>query len=130
MRFFILFAALVLVIPASASAQVMRQVDPKKEQSIVTAKLKLESPAFVNGGEIPLRYTYQGGDVYRGMDISPPLVWSNVPRNTQSFVLIVEDPDAPDPAAPERTWIHWVVYDLPASMKGLPEGIHSFPAGV
>jgi Raf kinase inhibitor-like YbhB/YbcL family protein len=79
--------------------------------------LTLSSPCFSHGGEIPRRCT---GD---GPDESPPLAWSGAPDGTKSFALIVDDPDAPDPAAPRRTWVHWVVCDLPASATSLPEGV-------
>lgn len=79
--------------------------------------LLLTSPAFEHGGEIPRQYTCDGADR------SPPLVWSGVPPGTRSLVLIVEDPDAPDPAAPKRLWIHWILYDMPPDGSGLPEGV-------
>lgn len=83
----------------------------------------LESSAFNHNGPIPLRYTCQGEDV------SPPLRWSGVPHGCQSLVLIVDDPDAPDPAAPQRTWVHWVLYNIPPSTTGLPEAVRDLPAG-
>lgn len=78
--------------------------------------LKLESPAFRNKGLIPVQFTCEGNDV------SPPLHWSEGPQGTKSFALIVDDPDAPDPAAPQRTWVHWVVYNIPADIKMIKEG--------
>lgn len=81
--------------------------------------LLLTSPAFSNNGEIPKQYTCDGGDT------SPALMWSGVPAGTKSLVLIVDDPDAPDPAAPRMTWVHWVLYNLPADSTGLPEGVTS-----
>lgn len=78
--------------------------------------LRLASPAFSHQGEIPSRYTSDG------QDVSPPLEWSGVPEGTRSFALVVEDPDAPDPRAPTRTWVHWVVYGLPAGAHQLAEG--------
>jgi Raf kinase inhibitor-like YbhB/YbcL family protein len=77
--------------------------------------LKLTSPVFSEGGDIPAKYTCEGADV------SPPLEWSGVPEGTRSLVLIVDDPDAPDPEAPKMTWVHWVVFNLPADDGGLPE---------
>ena len=77
--------------------------------------MKLESAAFSANGDIPPRFTCDGED------ISPPLSWSGLPDGTQSLVLIVDDPDAPDPAAPKRTWVHWVLYNLPPNVPGLPE---------
>lgn len=87
--------------------------------------MTLASPAFGHGQEIPVQYTCEGSDR------SPPLAWSDVPDGTRSLVLIVDDPDAPDPAAPQRTWVHWVLYNLPPSATGLPEGAASaaLPAG-
>ena len=79
--------------------------------------LILTSPAFSNDGEIPRRYTCEGND------ISPPLVWSGTPQGTKSLVLVVDDPDAPDPAAPKMTWVHWLLYNLPPTTEGLPEGV-------
>lgn len=83
--------------------------------------LTLISPAFSDNGAIPARYTCEGDDV------SPPLTWSGAPPATRSFVLIVDDPDAPDPKAPRMTWVHWVVYDLPATATGLRAGVESLP---
>lgn len=80
------------------------------------AMLTLSSSAFSNGGAIPARHTCDGDDV------SPPLAWSGAPAGTKSFALIVDDPDAPDPAAPKRVWVHWVLYDLPPDTTALPEG--------
>ena len=87
--------------------------------------LTLASPAFSQQGGIPTRYTCEGED------ISPPLSWSDVPEGTQSFTLIVDDPDAPDPQAPRMTWVHWALYNLPATARALPEGINpeALPAG-
>jgi Raf kinase inhibitor-like YbhB/YbcL family protein len=87
--------------------------------------LTLTSTAFKNGENIPAKYTCDGED------ISPPLSWSGVPPEALSLVLVVEDPDAPDPAAPQRTWAHWVLYDIPPDSKGLMEGVRSseLPAG-
>ena len=77
--------------------------------------LTLRSSAFSNGGAIPKRYTCDGED------ISPPLEWSGVPGNARSLALIVDDPDAPDPKAPKRVWVHWVVYNPTAADGALPE---------
>jgi Raf kinase inhibitor-like YbhB/YbcL family protein len=80
--------------------------------------LALTSPAFAQGGEIPAAHTCEGAD------LSPPLAWSQVPPGTASLALIVDDPDAPDPAAPKGTWVHWVVYNLPPQ-GSLAEGAKS-----
>jgi hypothetical protein len=106
-----------LVLAALAS------MDVRAEEPSMT--LTMTSTAFTEGGVIPSKYTCEG------RDISPPLAWSGVPDNTKSLVLIIDDPDAPDPKAPRVTWVHWVLYDLPpsaralvedASARGLPSG--------
>jgi Raf kinase inhibitor-like YbhB/YbcL family protein len=75
------------------------------------------STAFSPNGEIPKRYTCDG------QDVSPPLAWSGLPEGTKSLVLIVDDPDAPDPAAPKMTWVHWVLYNIPPDASELAEGV-------
>src|SRR5438309_1992941 len=70
----------------------------------------LTSSAFRSGQVIPTQYTCDGANM------SPPLAWTDLPRNTQSLALIVEDPDAP-----RGIWTHWVVYNLDPNMDGLPE---------
>ncbi len=87
--------------------------------------LTLHSPAFAPGGEIPKQFTCDGGDR------SPPLEWTGAPPGARSYTFIVDDPDAPDPKAPKTTWVHWVLYDIPASVSGLPEGADakSLPPG-
>ena len=75
----------------------------------------LNSPAFQPNGHIPSKYTCEGED------ISPPLAWEGVPNGAKSIVLIIDDPDAPDPRAPKTVWVHWVVYNMPADTKSLPE---------
>jgi Raf kinase inhibitor-like YbhB/YbcL family protein len=87
--------------------------------------LTLTSPAFAPGEEIPSRFTCEGEDV------SPALAWEGVPASAASLALIVDDPDAPDPKNPRMTWVHWVLYNLPASTAGLPEKIAAadLPAG-
>ena len=81
--------------------------------------LILGSPAFAHHGAIPARHTCEGGDR------SPPLHWAGAPAGTRSFALLVDDPDAPDPAAPRMTWVHWVLYNLPADCTSLAEGLAS-----
>jgi Raf kinase inhibitor-like YbhB/YbcL family protein len=73
--------------------------------------MRLSSTAFSDGAAIPRRYTCDGEDV------SPPLRWSDTPREAQSFVLLCDDPDAP-----AGTWRHWAVYNIPNTETGLPEG--------
>ena len=84
---------------------------PSKEVPMSSA-LTLSSPAFAYGETIPRRYTCDGED------LSPPLAWQNAPEGTQAWALIMDDPDAP-----MGTWVHWVLYDLPAETTTLPEGV-------
>jgi Raf kinase inhibitor-like YbhB/YbcL family protein len=87
--------------------------------------LAIVAPAFADGGEIPTLFTCEG------QDLSPALEWTSVPDAAQSLVLIVDDPDAPDPKAPKMTWVHWVLYNLPPSTKGLAQAVspRDLPAG-
>ena len=79
--------------------------------------MKLTSRNFENQGDIPETHTCDG------KDISPELAWTDVPKGTKSLVLIVDDPDAPDPAKPRMTWVHWVLYNIPVTAVSLPEGV-------
>lgn len=85
--------------------------------------LELRSTVFAHAGEIPAKYTCEG------QNVSPPLDWSGLPPGTKSLVLIVDDPDAPDPAAPKMTWVHWLLYNIPASVSSLPEAMQQLPTG-
>ena len=75
--------------------------------------LTIASPAFDHGESIPARFTCEGKDV------SPALAWDGVPDGTKSLALIVDDPDAPDPAAPKMVWVPWVLHHLPSAAGGL-----------
>jgi Raf kinase inhibitor-like YbhB/YbcL family protein len=79
----------------------------------------IQSPAFIHNEIIPMQYTCEG------RDISPALEWTSVPEGTESLALIVDDPDAPDPKAPKMTYVHWVLYNIPANVPGLKEAIES-----
>lgn len=87
--------------------------------------MELRSSAFVHQGEIPRKHTCDGED------LSPPLAWSEMPAGTKSLALIVDDPDAPDPKAPQRVYVHWVLYNIPPDTSGLAAAIRpaSLPAG-
>ena len=78
--------------------------------------MKISSTAFENGGNIPVKYTCDGEDV------SPPLSWEGVPQEAVSLALICDDPDAP-----MGTWVHWVLFNIPPDVKGLPENIPPQP---
>jgi Raf kinase inhibitor-like YbhB/YbcL family protein len=84
-----------------------------------TTMLTLTSSAFSAQQAIPKKYTCEGSDS------SPPLAWSGVPAGAKSLALIVDDPDAPDPNAPRMTWVHWVLYNIPATTASLPESASS-----
>lgn len=87
--------------------------------------MTITSTAFAPGAAMPALYTCEG------KDISPPLAWSGAPVGTKSLALIVDDPDAPDPAAPKMTWVHWVLYDIAPATNGLPEAVKAsaLPSG-
>lgn len=84
------------------------ETPPRGGQAMV---FNLSSPAFNQGAAIPRKYTCDGED------LSPPLQWTEPPADTRSLALISDDPDAP-----VGTWVHWVVYNLPAGIRSLPEG--------
>lgn len=104
---FVLLATLLLIVTG-------------KENSMA---MEITSTAFSNNNEIPQCYTC------KGKNVSPPLAWSGIPSQAKSLVLIVDDPDAPDPRAPKMTWVHWVLYNLPPDSEGLPEGVEDLPRG-
>lgn len=79
-------------------------------------RLTVTSPAFAAYAAIPPKHTCEGEDR------SPPLDITGIPPSAKTLALVMDDPDAPDPAAPKRVWVHWVVYDLPVSTTKLPEG--------
>jgi Raf kinase inhibitor-like YbhB/YbcL family protein len=79
--------------------------------------MHITSTAFAAMTAIPRRHTCEGED------LSPPLAWSGVPAGAKSLALVVDDPDAPDPAAPRMDWVHWVLYDLPPATTGLAAGV-------
>ncbi len=90
-------------------------VVPAQKQD--SAHLSLTSSAFGAGQGIPAVHTCDG------RNLSPPLSWSGISPKAKSLALIMEDPDAPDPAAPQRIWVHWVLYNIPANTSGLTAGM-------
>jgi Raf kinase inhibitor-like YbhB/YbcL family protein len=97
-----------VVLTCGTSALVMEGAD-------AAVALTLTSSAFKPGAPMPSQYTCEGADM------SPPLAWEGVPAGTKSLALILDDPDAPDPKAPRRVWVHWVLYNIPPDAKGLAE---------
>jgi Raf kinase inhibitor-like YbhB/YbcL family protein len=112
--------AVALALSAGAAADMAAASDEPR-----AGRFALATPSFAHLGAIPSRHTCEGGDA------SPELRWSGVPSGTKSFALVVDDPDAPDPAAPATTWVHWVLYDIPAGTASLAAGISAatLPAG-
>ena len=119
-------AALALAFTACAKSEKSAAVDtlaittdsgPQSQQTRSAPKtmLILTSTAFAPNGSIPSKYTCEGADM------SPPLEWFGIHRDAQTLALIVDDPDAPDPAKPQRVYVHWVVYNIPANITKLPE---------
>ena len=108
---------------AAACGDSDRSADTEQEERNMA--LTLTCTAFEANGAIPRKYTCDGDDE------SPPLSWSGLPEGTQSLALIVDDPDAPDPAAPKMVWVHWVLYNIPTTASGLPENVTAakLPAG-
>ena len=82
-------------------------------KSARSALLALVSPSFENGHRIPIKHSKDGGN------LSPSLEWSNLPPGTVTLALLCEDPDAPQ----DEPWVHWVVYNIPELLAGLPEGV-------
>jgi Raf kinase inhibitor-like YbhB/YbcL family protein len=105
------------------AAPAVQAGDPRSDRGGM--QMELTSPSFQDGGEIPRHFTCEG------QDVSPELRWSGVPEGAQSLVLVVDDPDAPDPAHPRTTWVHWVLYDIPPDATGLPEAVRDadLPSG-
>jgi len=106
----------VLATPAAESAALESAGPATAEESDEAMALTLKSSGFDAGGPIPPRYSCDGED------ISPPLAWSDPPPGTQSFALILDDPDAPG-----GTWVHWVLFNIPAAARALSEAIPPDP---
>ncbi len=110
----LLILALTVLATACAGEEKASDTPPLATEEVPAMTIELTSTAFSEGRPIPARYTCTGED------ISPPLAWRGAPSGTQSFALIMDDPDAPG-----RTWVHWVVINLPATATGLPAAIRS-----
>lgn len=105
---------IVLICISVVAANSGQQADEKEKTAM---PMILNSPSFAHIRAIPARHTCDG------LNVSPPLAWAGVPAEAKSLALIVDDPDAPDPAHPKMTWVHWVLYNIPTSAVGLAEGI-------
>ena len=109
---------LIYMMAEAAETDSLRNAQETKQKKEKTSmSMSVTSSSFPHNGPIPTRHTCEGHDT------SPELLWTDVPAGTKSLVLIMDDPDAPDPAAPKRVWVHWVLYNIPATSSGLAEGI-------
>ncbi len=123
-RHLIFLAAALLIASCGSSGKQQPSATNQKEAAMTadsSSGLVLASTAFKEGDAIPKQYGCKGAD------ISPPLRWSGIPEKTKTFALIVDDPDAP-----MGTWVHWVIFNIPASVTGLPENVpaeESLPDG-
>lgn len=97
---------------AAGSVQAAPGAEPSQEEPMPTTTFALTSTAFKDGETIPAKYTDDG------QDVSPPLKWTEPPKETESFALIADDPDAP-----RGTWVHWVAYRIPGQLRELKEGV-------
>jgi Raf kinase inhibitor-like YbhB/YbcL family protein len=109
MRIFLILVLLVLISGCITSEQ---DEEPQIEEDMNMRAISISSDVFENGSMLSSEYTCDGSDV------SPDLSWDTVPAGTRSITLIVDDPDAPG-----KTWVHWVIYNIPANSTGLPLGV-------
>lgn len=86
--------------------------------------LSLSSPAFQPNASIPSQYTCEGAN------ISPPLEWSGIPNGAVSLVLLMDDPDVPKNLRADGMWDHWVLFNIPTSMREISEGAHDFSGAI
>jgi len=105
------------VSPAASSSAPVTGATLAATTPVERATLTVTSPAFAPGASIPARHTCEGEDR------SPPLAVAGVPPSAKTLAVLVDDPDAPDPAAPKTVWVHFVAYDLPASTGTLADGV-------
>jgi Raf kinase inhibitor-like YbhB/YbcL family protein len=114
--FYLLVISMTACAPAQPlSTQTSQPSSPQINQE-VTISFEISSPAFANGEPIPSDFSCAG------RDISPTLTWTEPPAGTQSFALIMDDPDAPS-----GSWVHWIIFNIPASTRNLAEGMPTDP---
>jgi len=107
---FLILTILTIILMTGCTNQNINRSDEKKQIQI--GDITLTSSAFKNGGNIPIKYTCDGDD------ITPPLSFNNIPNSTKSLVLILDDPDAPG-----ETWVHWIVFNIPADITEFKEDV-------
>src|SRR5262245_40673148 len=105
------FAAALLLAATNAACSRSDKAELPEDRSTAMT-IKVTSPSFAEGQPIPAKYTCDG------KNLSPPLRWDTAPEAAKSLALICDDPDAP-----AGTWVHWVLYNLPATMRDLPESV-------
>jgi len=106
--------SVVILILSGACTALACNDHPSPETGGKTMEIIIKSSAFNEGELIPIKYTCDG------INVSPPLSWSDSPQGTKSFALISDDPDAP-----MGTWVHWVIYNIPPDINELPENMPS-----
>lgn len=109
-------------VPDSTDTTSTRRPESPQPPEQAPGIFKVSSSSFPPAGDIPTKYTCEGAD------LSPVISWSGAPNGTRSYAVIVDDPDAPDPAAPKQVWVHWVAYNIPQGVLTLPEGVR--PGGL
>jgi len=121
-RWIALIIVPIIMLAGVLAAYIIYTRAPERPATTLITGFILESPAFKDDGRIPEKYTCDG------LDISPPLRWSGQPPETKSFAIIVEDPDAPG-----GIFTHWIIYNIPADVNQLDEGMESaevLPGGI
>jgi Raf kinase inhibitor-like YbhB/YbcL family protein len=127
-NFFILLAAVSLSAVSCQNSQTDLSQPVKKELLNPKTMLTLISPAFINNGSIPQKYTCQSQPP--AGKINPPLIFENVPKNTKSLAIIMDDPDVPKNLIPSGVFDHWVVFNMSPSTKSISEPGDSEPLGL
>ena len=115
----IVFLAGALVLGAGCSKKEVAAHSPDPPSGVQIGTLTVTSASFAPNGPMASKFTCEGEET------SPALAWSEPPTGTKSIAVIVDDPDAPDPAAPKMVFVHWVLYDVPPTTKELPEGVQN-----
>jgi Raf kinase inhibitor-like YbhB/YbcL family protein len=125
--FYLLLTTILLTACAPSTPVVTEQTAPDPLTEDETASIEITSSAFEYGQPIPPKHACTGDPVSSLKDVSPELSWGEPPAGTQSFALIMDDPDAPN-----GTWDHWILFNIPTSTRGLPESMpvnSGFPGG-
>ena len=120
------FVAIILaiILTAGCTDQNTSQSNGDDADGTQIGDIAITSSAFVNGGNIPLKYSC---DETNGIGISPPLSFENIPGGAETLVLILDDPDAPG----EEPWVHWIIFNIPADITGFEEdAIHQYYIGI